>query len=108
MLPGDTHCNLHDLRGHISWVGSVLYRSCTTSHNGKEELNDLDHNLSIIPQRRRKTLEFSLGDEFRNKQEDEEQLYFTGMLGRVRSKVNNLPKAPVRFGTASTPYRILR
>ena len=26
--------SLHDL-GHGSWVGSVLYRSCTTSHNGR-------------------------------------------------------------------------
>ena len=26
--------SLHDL-GHVSWVGSVLYRSCTSSHNGK-------------------------------------------------------------------------
>ena len=26
--------NLHDL-GHVSWVGSVLNRSCTTSHNGR-------------------------------------------------------------------------
>ena len=26
--------NLHDL-GHVSWVGSVLYRSCTTSHIGR-------------------------------------------------------------------------
>ena len=25
---------LHDL-GHVSWVGSVLYRSCTTYHNGR-------------------------------------------------------------------------
>ena len=26
--------NLHGL-GHASWVGSVLYRSCTTFHNGR-------------------------------------------------------------------------
>ena len=26
--------NLHDL-GQVSWVGSVLHRSCTTSHNGR-------------------------------------------------------------------------
>ena len=26
---------LHDLAAHVSWVGSVLYRSCTTYHNGK-------------------------------------------------------------------------
>ncbi|CAN0557913.1 unnamed protein product [Laminaria digitata] len=26
--------NLHDL-GHVSWVGSVRYRSCTTSQNGR-------------------------------------------------------------------------
>ena len=38
MLPGEP-CNLHDLHdvhhlGRVFWVGSVLYRSCTTSHNG--------------------------------------------------------------------------
>ena len=26
--------NLHDL-GHVSWVGIVLHRSCTTSRNGR-------------------------------------------------------------------------
>ena len=26
--------DLHHL-GHAPWVGSVLYRSCTTSHNGR-------------------------------------------------------------------------
>ena len=26
--------NLHDL-AHVSWVGSVSHRSCTTSHNGR-------------------------------------------------------------------------
>ena len=32
MLPGWEPYNLHDL-GHVSWVGSVLYRSYTASHN---------------------------------------------------------------------------
>ena len=27
--------DLHDLAHSISWVGSVLYRSCTTSHSGR-------------------------------------------------------------------------
>ena len=36
--------NLHD-RGLVPWVGSVLYRSCTASHNGGlgavDDLSDL-------------------------------------------------------------------
>ncbi|CAM9942637.1 unnamed protein product, partial [Laminaria digitata] len=40
--------NLHDLT-HVSWVGSVLYRSCTIYHNdrlGSTMVDDLDHDLS--------------------------------------------------------------
>ena len=42
---------LHDLSivARISWVGSVLYRSCTTSHNGRiGSVDDLDRDLSWI------------------------------------------------------------
>ena len=41
--------NLHDL-GHVSWVGSALYRSCTTSHNGRlgSTVDDLDRDLSDL------------------------------------------------------------
>ena len=35
---------MHDL-AHVSSVGSVLCRSCTTSHKGGEELDYLDHDL---------------------------------------------------------------
>ena len=50
--------NLHDL-AHVSWVGYVLYRSCTTPHGGRSGstidglqvggLNDLsvNHDLSV-------------------------------------------------------------
>ena len=44
-------CNPHDL-GHISWVGSVLYRSCTTSHNGRLgstwSINRSSRSLSVL------------------------------------------------------------
>ena len=40
--------NLHDL-GHVSWVGSVLHRSCTTSRNGRlGSIDDLDRDLSDL------------------------------------------------------------
>ena len=34
MLQGGSRLILSDLR-HVSWVGSVLYRSCTKYHNGR-------------------------------------------------------------------------
>ena len=39
--------NLHDV-GQISWVGSVLYKSCTTSHKCRlvSTVDDLDRDLS--------------------------------------------------------------
>ena len=39
----------HDL-AHISCVGSVLYRSCTTSHSGRlgHGLDDVDRDLSDL------------------------------------------------------------
>ena len=45
--------NLHDL-GHVSWVGSALYRSCTTPHNGRlgSTVDDIDRDLSDLPVRR--------------------------------------------------------
>ena len=37
-LPGGSRKTMHDLRvgvAHVSWVGSVLYKSCTVSHSGR-------------------------------------------------------------------------
>ena len=40
---------MHDL-GKIAWVGSVLYTSCTTYHNGRlgSTMVDLDHDLADV------------------------------------------------------------
>ena len=42
MLPGERRT--HDL-GYASWIGSVLYKSCTASHKGR--LDDLDDLQSV-------------------------------------------------------------
>ena len=39
--------NLHDL-AYVSWVRYVLCRSCTTSHNCRLDLEDLDRDLSDV------------------------------------------------------------
>ena len=46
MLTGGSSTYRHDL-DQVSWVGSVLYRSCTTSHNGSlgSTVDDLDRDL---------------------------------------------------------------
>ena len=40
---------LHHL-GHVSWVGSVLHRSCITSHNGRagSRSSTVDRDLSDL------------------------------------------------------------
>ena len=47
MVPWEPY-NPHGL-GHISRVGSVLYRSCTAYHNGRlgSIVDDLDRDLSV-------------------------------------------------------------
>ena len=47
MFPDGSCINLHDLP-YVSWVGSVLYISCTTSHTGRLDLDDLDHDLCDV------------------------------------------------------------
>ena len=44
---------LHD-PGHVSWVGSVLNRSCTTYHNGRlgSRLSTVDRDLDRDPSAR--------------------------------------------------------
>ena len=48
-VAGREPCILHDLGHYVSWVESVLYRSCATSHSGRlgSTVDDLDRNLSI-------------------------------------------------------------
>ena len=42
--------NLHALlNGHVYWVGSVLYRSCTTCHDGRiGSVDGVDRDLSGV------------------------------------------------------------
>ena len=54
-------CTLHD-PAHVSWVGSVLRRSCSTSQNGRlgSRLSTVvDHDLLDLPVRRVNCLKFS-------------------------------------------------
>ena len=48
MLPGGSRTyDMHYL-GHVSWVGSVRNKSCTTSHTAAgKDLHDLDRNLHV-------------------------------------------------------------
>ena len=50
MLLGGSRANLHDLQiVHVAWVGSVLYRSCTSSHNmAGQGLDDLSVVFLVI------------------------------------------------------------
>ena len=49
MCLGGEPSNLHGL-GRVSWVGSVLYRCCTTSHDGRlgSTVDDVDRDLSDL------------------------------------------------------------
>ena len=59
MLPGGEPYNLHDVR-HVSWVGSVLYRSCTSHYGRLGCIDDLvDRDLSDLSVRRVKWLKHS-------------------------------------------------
>ena len=59
----DPH-NLYDL-AHVSWVGSVLYRSCTQPlTTATEELDDLDHELSDLSVRGSATLSHTNSKQF--------------------------------------------
>ena len=46
-LPGRSRSSLRDVP-HISWIGSVLYKSCTTSRSRLGSIDDLDSDLSHI------------------------------------------------------------
>ena len=52
--------NLHYYLAHLFSVGSALCRSCKTSYNGSEELDDLDDDLSVDD------LSYSMSETFTN------------------------------------------
>ena len=51
MMPGGSRITGMMYVGHVSWVGLVVYRPSTTSHNGGlgSTVDYLDHDLSDLP-----------------------------------------------------------